>query len=341
MQKPCPNCPLRDPELLERFCPRCGESFPWDALNDPYKFHELGNLLYQSREFSAAADAFRAAQEHSEHFLVASAFNLALSLLRLSRFQDALVTIDEVIDDEPLPEALYLKGLTLRYLERWDDAAHWLEQADEAGNEKAEHELRMLPWRRYADLSQCEPLADHPEKRFAYFKGLLSTLDSTSEREQAPILAQMGKAAVQLGHYTTARRYFTRACQVDLSAETASELAEFVLDHGNAADSETAEHYLHQALTLNPNHAAAHHCLARLRSRQGRLTAAYHCMLHALNACPTDEEILFDTAELSAERGDISFSLALLTRLEALADTDQDHFWVDRARCLRRGIGVC
>lgn len=341
MQKPCPHCPLHDPKLLERFCSQCWESFPWESPDDPHKFHRLGNSLYQAREFSAAADAYRAAREHSEHFLIESAFNLALALLRLSRFSDALVTIDEVIDADPLPEALYLKGLTLRYLERWDEAQHWLEQAHEAGHEKAAHELRMLPWRRYADLAQCEALADHPEQRLAYFKGLLSTLDSTSQREQAPILVQMGKAAVQLGHYDAARRYFTRACQVDLSAETAAELAEFVLDHETAAESETAERCLHQALTLNPNHGGAHHCLARLRSRQGRLTAAYHCMLHALNACPTDEEILFDTAELSAERGDVSFSLTLLTRLEALAATDQDHFWVDRARSLRRGIGVC
>lgn len=134
MRKACPNCPLRGPKLLERFCSQCGESFPWDALNDPYKLHELGNVLYHARELSAAADAFRAAREHSEHVPVASVFNLALSLPRLSRFQDALVTIDEVIDDAPLPEALYLKGLTLRYLERWDEAAHWLERAEEAGN---------------------------------------------------------------------------------------------------------------------------------------------------------------------------------------------------------------
>ncbi|MFW6171297.1 MAG: tetratricopeptide repeat protein, partial [Planctomycetota bacterium] len=190
-------------------------------------------------------------------------------------------------------------------------------------------------------LSQCNALDGHPEKQLAYFTGLLSTINPTSHREQSPILVQMGKAAVQVADHKSARRYFTRACEVDLSAQTAAELAEFVLDYGTEADWETAERCLQQALTLNPSHGGARHCLARLRSRQGRLTAAYHSMLHALNACPTDEEILYDTAELAAERGDVSFSLALLTRLESLAATEPDHYWVDRARSLRRGLGVC
>jgi len=61
-------------------------------------------------------------------------------------------------------------------------------------------------------------------------------------------------------------------------------------------------------------------------------------MLSAVRASPSDEYALFETAELAAEMGNVSFCLSLLARLEALASSDP--YWLDRARTLRRGIGA-
>jgi len=335
MHKPCENCPLRDRALIERFCQRCREKDVW---GDARRCHELGNMLYHDGEFNAAADAFRAARRHSDEFLLEAAFNLSLSLTRLRHYDEALSAIDEVIDSEPLPEAMYMKGLILRYMERWDEAEHWLKRADEAGHDKAAAELSTLFWMRYQGVSHGEAFSDDPEKKLAYFTGVLSTLDSASPRKEATVLVQAGRAAAETGDYPLARRYFVRACQVDLSAETATELAEFVLDYGGEEEAETAESWLRQAMTFDGAHGRTHHCLGRLQQSRGRLMEAYRSMLSALKAIPSDEYVIFDAAELAAEKGDIAYSLALLARLEQLAGSD--HYWTDRARNLRRGIGA-
>ena len=124
-----------------------------------------------------------------------------------------------------------------------------------------------------------------------------------------------------------------RACQTDLSADTATELAEFVLDHGGEEEEALAEHWLVQALSLNGAHGRARHCLGRLQQSRGQLHHAFHSMLSAMRACPTDEYILFETAELAAEIGNVALCLSILAQLEALASSD--HYWLDRARMFR------
>jgi tetratricopeptide (TPR) repeat protein len=297
-------------------------------------------MLYREDEFAAAADAFRAANAHADGLMVESTFNLTLSLLRLERFREASEAIDPVVDTEALPEAWYLKGFAQRRLGQLKDAEAWLEMAEEAGYEKATVELEELRRLRDIELSEADGFADDPEKKLAYLQGLLARLDSLSPGQHAYTLRRAGRAATELGDLDGARNYFVQACRVNLTAEAATELAEFVLDYGSDAETPAAEAWLMQAISLQGRHGRAHFCLGRLQRNRGRLAQAFHCMQTALRSSSDDEYFIFETAELAAELGNLSYCLALLTRLEALANAQQDHYWIDRARTLRRSIGA-
>lgn len=127
-------------------------------------------ILYREEHYAAAADAFRAADKNSDTFLLESVFNLSLSEYRVSRFEEALAAIEQVIDCAPLREALYIKGIILRRLKRLDEAETWLIKSDEAGHENAAAELIDLELARDVETICSGEMQDDPEKRLAYLR---------------------------------------------------------------------------------------------------------------------------------------------------------------------------
>ena len=336
MNRRCKECPLTQQELIDKYCVRCEQEA---ILPDPaLRCHALGMMLYRDDNFAVAADVFRAAGQHSESFLLEPVFNLALCEYRLGRYDAALAAIDRVVDYSPLPEALHVKGIILQRLCRFDEAEKVLLQAVAGGYEKAVSQLIDLRLRRDLDLVEGNAMAVDPEKRLACLTGLLARSDESAPRHTAQLLTQMGKAASQLGDLPLARTYYQRACETDLSAETATELAEFVLDCGGEDEVAVAEHWLVQALSLENEHGRALHCLGRVQQSRGQLQQAFHSMLSALRVSPSDEYVIVETAELVAEMGNVSLCLSILARLDAMANADP--YWVDRARMLRRSIGA-
>ena len=96
MHKKCEHCPLVNELLIRKFCDRC-EAETRD-YGEAHRFHSLGIMLYQEQLFAEAADAFRAAQEHAGWFQLESAFDLTLCLMRLARYEEALESIDQVLE---------------------------------------------------------------------------------------------------------------------------------------------------------------------------------------------------------------------------------------------------
>jgi tetratricopeptide (TPR) repeat protein len=329
----CPACPLTDPRLIERFCSRCRATLSFWSQAE--RVHKLGNLLYEAKEYAAAADAYRACE--AEVGLPAW-FNLCLCLFQLEKYAESLEAIERAIAHEALPEALYLKGLVLRKLERRQEAQQILQQAEAGGWKKASAELSAMRMERLMGGLETGGVADSPDKKLAYLAGCLAGSDQLDENHQVQLLVEAGDAAVSAGDYALARRYFIRACQVKLSAETATRLAEFVLDYGAESEAEMAERWLMRALSLEGDHARAHYCLGRLQKLRGQINRSFHSLASALRANPHDEYVIFETAETAAEMGKISYCLGLLDRLDARAGDDS--YWLYRARMLRRSIGA-
>jgi tetratricopeptide (TPR) repeat protein len=337
MQEPCEHCPLVGSHLFDQFCGKCRQKT--DGHGVSHRFHALGIILYQDGFYDEAAAAFRAAIKHANWFMMESGFDLTLCLLRLSRYEEALEAINEVLEHHQQGDSYYLKGLTLRYLKRYDEAEASLKEAESKGYEKAATELDELRVARDIDYLDSGDLPEDPEKRLAYVVGRLSGMESIETRHEVALLSRAGDAARDMGDFDVARRYYISACQKDLTPETSTQLAEFVLDFGGEDEAEEiAETWLHQALDMNDQHGRAHLCLGRMQWNRGELERAFHSMLSAVRACPTDEYVLFETAELAAEIGNIPYCLALIRRLQAVAK--DDHYWLDRARSLCRSIGV-
>jgi tetratricopeptide (TPR) repeat protein len=338
MNRRCEICPLTQSELIEKYCPRCAQE---GSIGDPaHRCHTLGMILYRDEQFALAAEAFRTASQHSESFLLESVFNLALSEFRLGHYHEALSAIDRVVDYSPLPEAVHVKAIVAQRLGRWDEAETLLLRALADGYDRAASQLADLRWRRDLEFGESDAVAADPEKRLAFLAGLLERR-GTKESEPRPtaqLLTQLGKAASQAGDVQLARAYYQRACETDLTADTATELAEFVLDYGGEDEAAAAERWLVQALTLERDHSRALHCLGRLQQSRGQLEQALHSMLSALRANPYDEYVIVETAELVAEMGNTSLCLSILARLDAMASADP--YWVDRAHMLRRSIGA-
>lgn len=222
-------------------------------------------------------------------------FNLAVTLLRQQRYDEALAELDGLVAANPnFAEAYALRGEILQAAKRHGEAAAAYSQAIALGLHRADVFVNM-----------GTALSDAGDKDGV--SALLANM-GTLEPQDAATHYYLGNLYKAQGRTDAAALSFRKAVELRPDfAEANNNLGLVLLDQG---DTEGAEAAYARALSVAPEMGAVHNNLGNIRLKQGQLELALACFRKAVELSP-------DAAEVWNNYGEACYRMRRLDEAES------------------------
>ncbi len=319
------------------------------ARPEPQDFARAGETALEAEDYASARNLFAAAARSGHPQPDRMAFNLALSELRLGRFERARAALEEQLNRAPeLGEAWNLLGWRLQKSGDLDGAVRALQQAVavEPSSEKHHLALGMALTARRRTWHIALETAERAVRRFPnsfrahQLKGLVHVrqqhfLDAVASYQRAFALRQ-DSADVRLGLTVSLwasgqeRRAFAMAGEsIDRFPDNAllrHQLARMQLkraERGDPAAAEQAAALLQEAVSLEPGLAEAHYDLGNLALRRGDLRQALASLRQAAELAPQARRTHYALARCLRRLGRGDEAALAMKTFERLAESEE------------------